>query len=319
MYDLYGTGSLIELDPSSGEIENRWNLALRTTISHVYVNDEDIFLSVRDADGSYVLQCLENEEIDTLTSFITEGRDEEYMGIFQGDEEQVLHLGVVHQRPVSHTFVRQIDTKDNDESKYDRVDLEICLFEAELTSWELESIVLDTIELYIMNYDGEIEVCNTSNVTIDHADLWIDIDPRYTGRLNVSESIVPGDSYSFPTEFGFYGEIRDGITLLATGANYKFNGSEASVFVNTMVATEDQSTVSATVNIYPNPSSDIITIASINELQSIALYNTRGEELYTSDQIQRGTFDISLLVSGIYFIKVQDKEGRRAVKKLIKR
>jgi len=79
---------------------------------------------------------------------------------------------------------------------------------------------------------------------------------------------------------------------------------------------------SKNIAIYPNPTSDFITISAKNStISTIEIYNILGKEILkvnttNSNQLK---IDLSDLSSGIYLIKIIDSTGKSTLKKVVKR
>lgn len=71
------------------------------------------------------------------------------------------------------------------------------------------------------------------------------------------------------------------------------------------------------VIVYPNPVKDILNIKSKNSIQSIAIKNLNGVTVYEKEKVYDGEINLSVLNTGIYFIKVNTNEGSE-IKKLLK-
>jgi PKD repeat protein len=72
------------------------------------------------------------------------------------------------------------------------------------------------------------------------------------------------------------------------------------------------------INIYPNPSSDVITIESNQEIKNMYLYDSNGKLVYSnSNSSSICTIDVSKLVIGVYELKLESTNSI-AWKKLIK-
>lgn len=69
------------------------------------------------------------------------------------------------------------------------------------------------------------------------------------------------------------------------------------------------------IAIYPNPAASVITIKSSNAIKDVSLSDVTGREVLHSD---KGTIDVSALVSGIYFVRVVDVNGSVSVEKVVK-
>ena len=73
----------------------------------------------------------------------------------------------------------------------------------------------------------------------------------------------------------------------------------------------------AKVKVFPNPSSDKITIQSTQAIQEIKIYNITGELLIDKQELSTSSLDISHLPKGIYVVKARINE-QTIVEKLIK-
>ncbi|HMR87879.1 MAG TPA: T9SS type A sorting domain-containing protein [Saprospiraceae bacterium] len=60
----------------------------------------------------------------------------------------------------------------------------------------------------------------------------------------------------------------------------------------------------STTKIYPNPSFDIITIQSENEIKSVDFINVNGQIVQSSTNIDKGIIEINTLPNGIYMLKI---------------
>jgi len=65
------------------------------------------------------------------------------------------------------------------------------------------------------------------------------------------------------------------------------------------------------INIFPNPSTDIINVSSDQTISSIAVINYTGREVYTRNNVNSKSthLNVSALPAGIYFIKVNQDKG----------
>ncbi len=71
-------------------------------------------------------------------------------------------------------------------------------------------------------------------------------------------------------------------------------------------------------SIHPNPTTSQITITG-QDLKAAEVFNTLGQHVATATgEGERLTVDLSGLPSGIYFVNVTDKEGRKCVRKVVK-
>lgn len=71
-----------------------------------------------------------------------------------------------------------------------------------------------------------------------------------------------------------------------------------------------------TVNIYPNPASNKITVNSSTKINAIEIYNLLGENIYQSNVVStKAEIDLTNQAKGIYFLKIYD--GRTILTKKI--
>jgi len=313
-YDKFGSSSLLQYDPQTDQIENEWILPQNTSISHVYVSDEgQVLISA----GTYILSGLSNGVLDTLTDYISSGFSENYRGVFQNQENELLYLGIF-QNSISHAFVRNIDVIQNDDTKYSRVDLDISHFEVELVEQEISYVISDSINIYNMKYNASIGLRNNSSETINLTELW-DPNIRYTSKFVIDEEIQPSEILAFETEINLHGQVFDDITIFNTGANYKFNVSENRISTNTMVATEEQPPYPFAVDVYPNPASDKLLLSAPKEIGSVSLFDFYGNKLKNYHELNSdNSLDVSDLPSGVYYLIVGDVNQNSHVTKVVK-
>ena len=73
------------------------------------------------------------------------------------------------------------------------------------------------------------------------------------------------------------------------------------------------------LSVYPNPTTGIVTITG-KDLKQAEVLNTLGQRVATATgEGERITIDISSLPTGIYFINITDTEGRKCVRKVVKK
>ncbi|QHI37324.1 hypothetical protein IMCC3317_27030 [Kordia antarctica] len=72
------------------------------------------------------------------------------------------------------------------------------------------------------------------------------------------------------------------------------------------------------VSIYPNPASDNLHIKGITNIQTVEMYSILGKKIEVSLD-NSTTVDVSILKSGVYFLKVIDFQNRSIIKKFIKK
>ena len=80
----------------------------------------------------------------------------------------------------------------------------------------------------------------------------------------------------------------------------------------------DNDLVNPEINLYPNPVTDYLYIASLIPVKSITLYNVMGQ-LIKSQKGFNQTIDLTTISSGTYMIEIDLDNGMRAMKKFIKK
>lgn len=63
------------------------------------------------------------------------------------------------------------------------------------------------------------------------------------------------------------------------------------------------------LRVYPNPSSNFITVSTNNLIEKVVVYNMVGREVKTFEPNRSGVYDISDLRNGIYLVGLYDKTG----------
>lgn len=73
------------------------------------------------------------------------------------------------------------------------------------------------------------------------------------------------------------------------------------------------------INIYPNPTKEQLTVASGSSVKDVMILNTIGQVLIAQKNYSnKAVVDVSALSTGIYFIKVVDRNGAETVKRFLK-
>ncbi len=73
------------------------------------------------------------------------------------------------------------------------------------------------------------------------------------------------------------------------------------------------------INIYPNPSSNLINIESDQKIKKIEVLSLNGQSIKLSkSELQIKKIDISEITSGFYFLKLTNELGQTSIKKIIK-
>lgn len=137
------------------------------------------------------------------------------------------------------------------------------------------------------NYAFTTPVANTLSDTVEYI-------------LYLNEGLT-----SFPTDF-------DGILLMEVPfCEIAYRHPSATTFIGDLEK--------PSIQIFPNPSSDRVTISNISgvEITSIDLYNSTGK-LILSETLNFDQLNMSHLESGIYYIKVYAGKKEFAIEKIVK-
>tara|TARA_B100001093_G_scaffold71993_1_gene62582 strand:- start:1349 stop:5347 length:3999 start_codon:yes stop_codon:yes gene_type:complete len=132
---------------------------------------------------------------------------------------------------------------------------------------------------------------------------------RYTEFSVSDEELLVSGNYNNQLELGFNSSAIDYNTYNTVSEQFY-----ASYLLSESLGI-DSNTSEINWTVFPNPTSDVITI-KINSLDFSELYNALGQRILVSKSP-----DISLsgLKAGLYFVKVFDKSGREFIKKIIKK
>ena len=87
---------------------------------------------------------------------------------------------------------------------------------------------------------------------------------------------------------------------------------------NTMILNVETAVVDNDVAIYPNPANDVINVKG-EDIQCVEIYNSIGLKVLDRNVNDSESIDIAGFASGIYFVRVIDREGNISTTKLIKR
>ncbi len=135
-------------------------------------------------------------------------------------------------------------------------------------------------------------------------------DGTFQSGTNVTVSATATTNYNFInwTENG---------TVVSTSENYSFTITEdrnlVANFESTLSVNVNEADES-TLQIYPNPTSGIITIES-NDFSSVDIYDVSGKFIIkTSEKI----VNLNTQPSGIYFLKIKDSTGKSILRKIVK-
>ena len=73
-----------------------------------------------------------------------------------------------------------------------------------------------------------------------------------------------------------------------------------------------------TVNVYPNPTTDIVTIETDENLFNYSVYDINGREIQTGIFSSTNQINLQSASNGVYFVKVSTTQGSSATVKVVK-
>src|SRR5690606_7752716 len=109
-----------------------------------------------------------------------------------------------------------------------------------------------------------------------------------------------------------------GITPLVSTGYYDFFVAKLAASVcGTTVSNEEFNNI--TVNVYPNPTTDIVNIETEENLFNYVVYDINGREIQNGMFGNNNQVNLQNVNSGVYFIKVTTTQGSTATVKVIKK
>ena len=71
-----------------------------------------------------------------------------------------------------------------------------------------------------------------------------------------------------------------------------------------------------TVDVFPNPASDILNVKSLNAISKVNIYDLTGKQVLQSDKVYNDSIDISNLSRGMHLLVIES-EGQKFVKRIV--
>ncbi|GGG14850.1 hypothetical protein GCM10011344_14330 [Dokdonia pacifica] len=176
-----------------------------------------------------------------------------------------------------------------------------------------EKLDWTTLVIESLSHPGRTEIMNGRDISFIFDDINLpheDADPEGSNgfisyKIKPKEDVVLGDTIE-NTAYIFFDFNPPIIT----------NTTETT-FVETL-AIDDSAAI--TLEVYPNPTSDILYINSNEPLEKLTIYNSLGQSIKTKDlEGLNSQIDMSNLDRGIYFISLQAISGASEYKQIIKK
>jgi len=176
-----------------------------------------------------------------------------------------------------------------------------------------EKLDWTTLVIESLSHSGRTEIQNGRDVSFIFDDIYLPheaADPEGSNgfiayKIKPKEDVVLGDTIE-NTAYIFFDFNPPIIT----------NTTETT-FVETLTV-DDVPTI--TVEVYPNPTSDVLYINSNESLEKLTIYNSLGQSIRAEDvEGINSQIDMSNLDTGIYFISLQTISGSSKYKQIIKK
>jgi len=209
-------------------------------------------------------------------------------------------------------------------------------------TWYLEKVVIDDEDIFVPNLGvppiayAEFSI---DNLTTEYCD-WLFADIEYSEPSNfiftgagvtfegcgveeydVFEAIYFNDFFG-SIEVGFYQpfsyEITEESSTLKKLTITNINNDQA-IYYSQTLSNQDMDGF-GTVKLYPNPAQNKFSIESDVDIKQIKIYNQLGQVVLEFDDIKpQPSYNISVLSKGIYFVELSSVQGKKTVRKLIKK
>jgi hypothetical protein len=170
-----------------------------------------------------------------------------------------------------------------------------------------------TKDVFLFNLSpGQTLMSHTSGQQIDLVSFDVSNSPTVgvmTFLLN-SDPIVMGAGGVLDS---FFNANIDGTTTqdYYSGVTTGFE----SIDFSTLAAVDDELLSNASITVYPNPATDIISIESNIEIKTVEIFDVLGKRVLTSTQTQ--DINISHLQTGIYIVKANTENNDSITKKIV--
>ena len=163
-------------------------------------------------------------------------------------------------------------------------------------------------------YNGDV-VLGSMTVTSDNA---------YDNALPVFSQLTNGQGYVAGEPITLKVWSNDNIAMIDFEMESVYNSYVSNVYPNndgefSVVNLTKGATLSGELVVYPNPASDVITIASSNDISNVTIYNYVGQTVYSSNvSSSKVQINTNNLEAGIYIIRIQTCRGIETQKVTIK-
>ena len=146
----------------------------------------------------------------------------------------------------------------------------------------------------------------------------------FSSGQTLADLVVNGQNITwYDTPDG--GNILPPTTLLVEGTTYyasqSINGCESRITNSTRFAVTVYNILGNkgfdknTLQVYPNPVDNVLTVSFVENIKSITVYNAVGQKIMVKNPAQKETkLDLSDVNAGVYFIKVEAAGNRQTIR-----
>ncbi len=141
---------------------------------------------------------------------------------------------------------------------------------------------------------------------------WIETNTNYVTSVNQNITMKAGD----------YIALKPGTAIVAgTLFLAKIETCTSTSRISSSEKNNFEEIENTDLTIYPNPTSDIVTITTTDEIKSIAILSMEGKVFYSNDSVNSKGYELnaSNYQSGMYLIIIETKNGTVYRKKLVKK
>lgn len=108
------------------------------------------------------------------------------------------------------------------------------------------------------------------------------------------------------------GDIFENEANIFFDYNFPIKTNRESTSINLMTSTEENLENNIQVNIYPNPTTDVVNIECKDRISQVSIYNAQGQmvrDVSIIGQSKKLNINLALVTSGVYYLKVETEKG----------
>jgi hypothetical protein len=167
---------------------------------------------------------------------------------------------------------------------------------------------------------------NSAGTTVYSGGGYTDADPNMPALITENWTLNPNECYTFTINDtfgdgfypygGYYNMKSQSGAILLTGSF--FASTQVRTLKSQVLATSDVAGPKNDIQIYPNPTADILNITKVSDKATYKIYSAPGQ-LVKQGNINGGKINVSELIKGGYIITIEDKGREAFTSKFIKK